>query len=166
MEYHRGATPSGSGQPGRWATSTMACAANASARMVSACRGSRTNVVAATTKNPAASATSKPTPGCASWATARPMYAPADSANSNAANCANRSSATRRSGELTGTCADRRACHVTPEPIRAKATTLVWAASVTLCGSVLQVVQRVDSKLGGINGRDDRGLFAVAGRFP
>ena len=62
-EYHRGAMPAGSGQPGRCATSRTACAANARARMVSAWWGSRTSVDAAMTKNPTASATSRPDPG-------------------------------------------------------------------------------------------------------
>ena len=52
-------------QPGRCATSSTACAANASASTVSACRGSRTSVDAATMRKPTANATSKPTPCCA-----------------------------------------------------------------------------------------------------
>ena len=60
-------------QPGRWATSMIACAANASARTVSACRGSRIRVLAAMTRKPTAKAMSRPTPRVCSAATAKPM---------------------------------------------------------------------------------------------
>src|SRR3954447_7533445 len=131
IEYHRGAISSGSGQPGRCATSRTACAANPKASIVSAWCGSRRSAAAAGRKKPIARATSKPTPSCASWATASPTYAPADMARSSAMICASRSSENRRSGELAGIIEVRTACHVSPSPTATNATSVVRKPSVT-----------------------------------
>ena len=71
-----------------------ACAANASARIVRACRGSRTSVDAATRPKPSASATSSPAPG--TCLVGRPRIRGRrrpSAARSSAAICASRSSA-------------------------------------------------------------------------
>src|SRR3954471_10595466 len=148
--------------------SSTAWAVKPNATIINPWRGSRTIVIAASSRNPTANAMSKPTPGSFSRTTANPIYAPAVSDSSSAAIWASRSCSIRRCGDSEGVIVARTDCHVSATASAPKATRTVRSASLTK-RSAFEEVERIDVVVRGIDGRDD-GLEVRRGaarlRFP